>query len=307
MRPLVLGPHARLFKRVFFGAQKHLIVTFGMEMREWPTRDRATLTATQRRKAVAKSQATQSTQNQSSSTSYILVSTLPEKLRSPAIIPPSSAQSPAGEAGYVGLVSMIISIIQLSGGELSEPRLRRHLTLLNANQMMPSLVPSDRNAANEKTDLVLQRMIKQGYLVKVVDKSAEEGEVITWHIGPRGKVEVDNEAVASIVRAVYGGSSDELEKKLQTSLGVKDRKAELENGDTEMADVGANQDGNEHDAGPSSREQRQNTESRREREDDEDDEEERPAHRRRSGRRRQETEVDEDIYGATPVPRPRRG
>ena len=73
---------------------------------------------------------------------------------------------------------MIISIIQLSGSELIEPRLRRHLTLLNANQMMPSLVPSDRNAANEKTDLVLQRMIKQGYLAKMADRNAEDGEVI---------------------------------------------------------------------------------------------------------------------------------
>ncbi len=125
-------------------------------------------------------------------------------------------------------------------------------------------------------------MIRQGYLVKVVDKSADEGEVITWHIGPRGKVEVDNEAIANIVRAVYGGSSDELEKKMQTSLGVKDYKAELEGGDAEMEDA---PEGNANGANTSNGQQ--NGEDAQE--EDEQEEalaEEQPA-RRRSTRRRQ--------------------
>jgi hypothetical protein len=40
----------------------------------------------------------------------------------------------------------------------------------------------------------------------------------TWHVGPRGKVEVGKEAIAAFVRTIYGGSNEELESKLQVSL-----------------------------------------------------------------------------------------
>lgn len=90
---------------------------------------------------------------------------------------------------------------------------------------MPSVNPLDENAPSEKTDLVLQRMIKQGYLVKVIESRTHgDEEAVTWHVGPRGKVEVNNESIATLVRTVYGGSNDVLETKLQTSLKVKDRK-----------------------------------------------------------------------------------
>lgn len=93
---------------------------------------------------------------------------------------------------------------------------------------MPSMNPNDETSPSEKTEIVLQRMIKQGYLVKVVEaKGAGDDDSTTWHIGPRGKVEVGVESIAAVVRTVYGGSTDELEKKLQTSLKVKDRKLDV--------------------------------------------------------------------------------
>ncbi|KAK0628171.1 MAGE family-domain-containing protein [Bombardia bombarda] len=216
----VLGPNGREFKKVFAGAQKQLRATFGMEMVELPTKDRNLLTADQKRKA-AKTQ----TQKEPTSNSYMLVSTLPEAYRSPAILSPSKVQSADGEASYVALYTLIITVIALSDGELSDPRFRRHLARLNAAENMPSLNPNDENAPSEKTELVLQRMIRQGYLVKVVGtKNQGDEDSITWHIGPRGKMEVTNESIAGVIRTVYGGSSDELEKKLQVSLKVKDRK-----------------------------------------------------------------------------------
>ncbi|KAH8886869.1 MAGE-domain-containing protein [Thozetella sp. PMI_491] len=309
IREKVLGPHSRLFKRVFDAAQKQLIQTFGMEMREWPTKDKATLTATQRRKAISKSQ---NTQVQATTNAYILVSILPDKYRDATVIPPSKVQSPAGESSYMGIVSMLISIITLSGGELSEPRLRRHLTRLNLNDMMPSLVPSDRNTPVEKSEAVLQRMVKQGYLVRVVDKNAEEGETTTWYVGPRGKMEVGNEAIAGIVRTVYGGSSDELEKKLQASLGVKDRKtvARGEDVDNEMEDAGEAEGANE--AGPSGRQRVNRQDDEEEEAEEEDGEEEQeqdvpPPGRRSQRRQRHPRETEEDINGATPLPPSGRG
>ncbi|KAK3695433.1 MAGE family-domain-containing protein [Podospora appendiculata] len=216
----VLGPNGREFKKVFAGAQKQLRATFGMEMVELPARDRALLTADQKRKA-AKSQ----TQKEATSNAYILVSTLPEAYRTPAIITPSKVQSADGEAAYAALYSLIIAIIVLSGGELSDPRLRRHLTRLNAGENMPSADPNNGNAPSEKTELVLQRMIKQGYLVRVVEaKTQGDEDSVTWHVGPRGKMEVNNEAIAALIRTVYGTRTAELEAKLQVSLKVKERK-----------------------------------------------------------------------------------
>jgi hypothetical protein len=167
-------------------------------------------------------------QGQASVNAYMLVSILPEPYRTSTTIGPSKVQSPDGEASYVGLYTTIIAIITLAGGELSDPRLRRYLARLNASENMPSLTPNSQNAAVEKTDVMLSRMIKQGYLVKVTEaKVAGDEESTTWHVGPRGKTEVDNEAIASVVRIIYGRPSDELEKQLQTSLKVRERKVQI--------------------------------------------------------------------------------
>jgi hypothetical protein len=195
-------------------------------------------------------------QKEPSSNAYVLVSVLPEAYRTPATIPPSKVQSADGEASYIALYTMIIAIITLSGGELSEPRLRRHLTRLNAVENMPGMNPNDGTTPNEKTDLVLQRMIKQGYLVKVTEsKAMGDDDSTTWHVGPRGKVEVDSEAIAAFVRTVYGGSSDELEKKLQVSLKIRDRKAEIPETVGEDAEE-ADQAPPDGDPGPSTRRRR---------------------------------------------------
>ncbi|KAM7208937.1 Non-structural maintenance of chromosome element 3 [Naviculisporaceae sp. PSN 640] len=260
----VLGSNGREFKKVFAGAQRQLRAAFGMEMVELPTRDRNLMTTEQKRKA-AKSQS----QKEPTSNAYVLVSILPEQYRTPAIIAPSKVQSADGEASYVALYSIIISIITLSGGELSDPRLRRHLARLNAAENMPSANPTDGNAPSEKTELVLQKMIKQGYLVKVAEPRTQgDEEAVTWHVGPRGKVEVNNESIASLVRTVYGGSNDVLESKLQTSLKVKDRKTARPANVEEREEQEEEANG---DPGPS-----------------------RSSNRRRSGRRAAAEEMDED-------------
>ncbi|KAH6630207.1 MAGE family-domain-containing protein [Chaetomium sp. MPI-SDFR-AT-0129] len=260
IRDKVLGSQGRAFKKVFAGAQKQLRATFGMEMVELPTRDRNTLTAEQKRKA-AKSQ---SQPKETSSNTYVLTSVLPEQYTTPAIIAPSKVGSADGEASYIALYTMIIAIITLSGGSLSEPRLRRYLTRLNVVENMPSMNPSDETSPSERTDSVLQRMIKQGYLLKVTEsRSAGDEDATNWYIGPRGKVEADNEVIAAFVRTVYGGSNEELEGKIQASLKVRDRMAE-EMDVVEEEEPAAPENG---DPGPSTR---------------------------RSGRRRQTAEDEDD-------------
>ncbi|QBZ60447.1 hypothetical protein PoMZ_07388 [Pyricularia oryzae] len=235
---LVLGAHGRSFRHVFDGAQKQLRAVFGMEMVELPVRDKTTLSVEEQRKA-AKSQS----KGSSSSNTYILVTTLPEDYRTAAIVAPSRIPTAEKEAAYVGLYSMIVTIIQLNRGELSDPKLKRYLQRLNA----------ETNTPVEKTDLLLQRLIRQNYIVKTVERNAQgDDDAITWRVGPRAKQELTDEAMASIVRDVYGEAYDqELEAKLQASLKIRERKPVngiIEADQGEAVDADADADENEDDA-----------------------------------------------------------
>lgn len=208
IRDKVLGAHGRSFRRIFDGAQKQLRAVFGMEMVELPVRDKTTLSVEEQRRA-AKSQS----KGSASSNTYILVTTLPEAYRTAAIVAPSRVPTAEDEAAFVGLYSMIVTIIQLNRGELSDPKLKRYLQRLNA----------DTNTPIEKTDQLLQRLIRQNYIVKTVERNLQnEDDAITWRIGPRARQELTDEAMASIVRDVYGDAYDEeLEAKLQTSFKIQ--------------------------------------------------------------------------------------
>lgn len=151
------------------------------------------------------------------------MSVLPEAYRTARIMAPSRIISADDEAAYVGFYTLVISLIRINGGEMSEAMLRRYLTRLNA----------EMNTFNDtKTEDTLAKLQRQGYLVKNVDKDAKQhGEAdmaTTWYVGPRGKVEVNDESVAGLVREVWGPEEQgaELEKKLQASLSIRERDQE---------------------------------------------------------------------------------
>ncbi|KAI2463580.1 MAGE-domain-containing protein [Annulohypoxylon bovei var. microspora] len=215
IRDKVLGSNARSFKRVFEGAQLQLRKVFGMEMVELPAKEKRTLK--EKQKANARKAASQ---NATSSRQYILISTLAPEYKSQSIIAPSRIPSTAEEAAYVGFYTMVISLIVLNGGELSDTKLRRYLTRMNASQNLPM----------DKTDNVLQKIVRQGYVDKVVEKSDGDEDAITWCIGPRGRVEVPPESIAGVVTEVWGELPDDFDKKLQRSLGVQEsRQRQAEN------------------------------------------------------------------------------
>ncbi|GAP91347.1 putative mage family protein [Rosellinia necatrix] len=206
IRDKVLGAHARSFRRVFDAAQEQLQKVFGMEMVELPVREKRTLKDKQ--KAVKRG----ASQASASSRQYILVSTLPKEYRTQSVIGPSRVPSTTEEASYVGFYTVIISLITLSSGELSDMKLRRYLTRLNASQNLPM----------DKTDNVLQKLIRQGYLDKIVERIEGDEDAITWCVGPRGKVEVSPQSIAQMVSEVWGEPlDDEFDKKLEKSLGVQ--------------------------------------------------------------------------------------
>ncbi|KAI0870221.1 MAGE protein [Hypoxylon argillaceum] len=204
IRDQVLGTQARSFRRVFDSAQEQLQKVFGMEMVELPVRERRTL----KDKQTAKRGASQAS---ASSRQYILISSLPREYRTQPIIGPSRIPSTAEEAAYIGFYTVVISLITMSSGELSDMKLRRYLTRLNASQNLPM----------DKTDNILQKLIRQGYLDKVVERVEGDEDAITWCVGPRGKVEVSPQSIAQVVGEIWGDPPDDFDTKLEKSLGVR--------------------------------------------------------------------------------------
>ncbi|VUC33233.1 unnamed protein product [Clonostachys rosea] len=203
----VLGNEGRSFRRIYALAQKQLQEVWGMELRELPLREKLSLH--EKRKAMSSA-----SQAKAGSGTYVLSSILPSEFRSASILPPSKSPSSDDEATFIAFSTLVVSCIWLSGGELSDQKLNRYLTRLNA----------DQNVSTEKTEAVLKRMEKQNYVVKRVDRPpvGQDGEhSITWHIGPRAKDEIGLDGVMGMTREVYGDTEPELEKKLRASLGIK--------------------------------------------------------------------------------------
>lgn len=209
----VLGENSRQFKPVFEEAQNALRRTFGMEMLELPARERHTLT---QKRAAQRSQ-TQGAGAAASSKSWVLVSVLPAAYRQVVAQEggPSKAPTADVEGSYVGLYTFIVALVMLSGGQLSEAKLERHLRRCNAEQTTPV----------DQTEKVLSRMVKEGYLGKTKDSSSGE-ELIEYHVGPRGRVEVGEYGVSGLVKKVYGLQDEseevnqEINRRLEKSLRV---------------------------------------------------------------------------------------
>lgn len=89
---------------------------------------------------------------------------------------------------------------------------------------------ASQNTPIDTLENTIRKMKKEGYLVELKDNTGDE-QVTDWMVGPRGKMEVGNRGVQGLVRTVYGNSAnEELEKKLNRSLGLTPRAA-AENGD----------------------------------------------------------------------------
>ncbi|KAH6973679.1 MAGE family-domain-containing protein [Ilyonectria sp. MPI-CAGE-AT-0026] len=215
----VLGNQGRAFKRIFAVAQIQLKEVWGMELRELPVREKMTL---QEKRQAMKS----NSQPKIGSGAYILSSTLPSAYRTATILTPSKTPSSDDEATYTAFYTMVISMIWLNSGELSDQKLKRYLTRLNA----------DQNVSMDKTDIVLKKMERQGYVIKKIDRPpvGQDGDqTVSWHVGPRAREEVGLDGVMGMVREVYGEWNPDLESKLRSSLNIKERTAD---GDEEVAE-----------------------------------------------------------------------
>lgn len=133
---------------------------------------------------------------------WTLVTILPRQYREPVVIP---APDPVYEALYTFIISMIV----LSGGVVDELKFGRMMRKAGVEEYNP-LGPTDK---------LLQRLIKDGYIVKIKDDRSGE-EMFEYMVGPLGKVEVDKHAIANTVRAIWGEGDEELERKIEKSLNL---------------------------------------------------------------------------------------
>ena len=163
-----------------------------------------------------------------------MTSALPSEYRKAEILTPARAPL---ESTYTGIYTFLIAVILLNGGSLPEQKLDRYLSRMNADTYTPV----------DRTDRLMQRLCKEGYLVRTREMDGGE-EIIEYILGPRGKIEVGTGGVAGLVREVYGrqgavddgdegmtvaerNSHEDFEARLASSLGTKRAaKRQVENG-----------------------------------------------------------------------------
>lgn len=215
----VLGAQqGRQFKSVFEDAQTQLRSVFGMEMVELPAREKVTVREKRSQKDGGAGAAVKS------AASWVLTSILPSEFHDPEILPPTAAPTASEEATYTSLYTVLISLISLSGGSLPEAKLDRYLRRLGMEDNTPV-------TGYGKTEQLLKRMEREGYLLKVKESVGAGEEDISWHVGPRGKVEVGRNGVRGLADAVYGyfedgGEEAELQRRLTRTLAWMDEDEE---------------------------------------------------------------------------------
>jgi hypothetical protein len=75
----------------------------------------------------------------------------------------------------------------------------------------------------DKTENILKKMIAQGYIIRVVERNADD-ESIDWIVGPRGHAEIGKKGIQRFVEEIYGESAPEdLSQRLERSLGIEKR------------------------------------------------------------------------------------
>ena len=183
-----------------------------MELTELPLKDKVTVA----QKRAAHRTGAEANAKVPTSQTYILSSTLPAAMRAPSILPPGRVPDVSTEASFIGFASFVVGLVYLSEGQrLSEGKLQRYLRTANADDLVLN---------GERTELVLKRLERHGYLVKIKERDGAGGEeTVEYVVGPRGKVEIGPRGVAGLARAAYGKRDAELEQledRLEASLGA---------------------------------------------------------------------------------------
>ncbi|RKP27079.1 MAGE homology domain-containing protein [Syncephalis pseudoplumigaleata] len=170
----VLMEHSRAFQLVYERAQMELREVFGMELIELPLRERA------HKIGVSAARRATTHKEKTSSNTFILRSTLPAELRRASLI------DWGGDTAFYGFVLTVLSLIYVHERRLTEDG--------HAHPQLQSL------------DETLHRMVKMGYLDKLVgpDAQADDAAAAEYRWGPRAKVEVGEAELTEFIEHIFG-------------------------------------------------------------------------------------------------------
>lgn len=127
------------------------------------------------------------------------------------------------------MYTLLISLIVLSRGQLPDAKMERYLRRLGLEDNTPV-------RGYEKTEKLLKRMERDGYIIRIKESAGNGEEDIYWVVGPRGKVEVGDKGVEGLVKMVYNTETDgegqkDLERRIARSLGIGESVARKEPSD----------------------------------------------------------------------------
>lgn len=185
----------------------------------------------------------------------MLISILPSEYRNPEIIQPPSAPTSADESKYTAIYTILVSLILLSGGSLNDAKMEQYLRRLGLEDNTPI-------QDCERTEKLMKRLEKDGYVIKIRESTGTGEDDIYWVVGPRGKVEVNEQSIRGLAATVYGDmeteeEQTELDRKIERSLGTGQRAQPEQNGEQL----------------PALKRQKKSRRSRHDPEDDEDEDE----------------------------------
>lgn len=101
----------------------------------------------------------------------------------------------------------------------------------------------------DKTENILKKMIAQGYIIKVVERNADD-ESIDWIVGPRGHAEIGKKGIQRFVEEIYGeGAPEDLSRRLERSLGIENRASKTK--DVEQEEENEEEEADSDAPGPS--------------------------------------------------------
>ena len=172
--------------------------------------------------------AAQKTAEKSKTTdAWLLVTTLPARYRHPAILAPSSVPTADEEAKYTAIYTLLISVVMFHGGTLPDMKMERYLRRLGLEDNTP--LDHRQREGRQKTEELVKRLSTDNYVYKVREATGMGEDEVYWVVGPRGKLEVGDEGVRGLARAVYGeqdeADEEELERRMGKSLGLAEAMA----------------------------------------------------------------------------------
>ncbi|KAG5519350.1 hypothetical protein PMAC_001975 [Pneumocystis sp. 'macacae'] len=205
-KKILLPSHLRSFALVFEKTQEKLRNVFGMELVELPYKNRNKYMSASKLHKSKSSHIKNPSSIVQPNKSWILCSVLDPKYSELVSQVPTIK-----EGAFSGIIMIILSIVIMNSGVISEELLTKYLLHLQINNDTPI----------GNIDKILKEMIKKGYLDKIKDdfvstNNKEKGCI--YFLGPRGKTEIDSKRLTTFIEKIQGDAAPQNLKEIVENL-----------------------------------------------------------------------------------------